>query len=318
MPEVSSSHIRRNRLIAIIAGAITVSAIVLGFAGDFLGLPWHWMRPAAELLLLAELVGLVVLERHQLFEPVQEQVTDIHARVEYIQEALALANLPEIGTTLGLISDQVRASSQITLCASRPEFFQAATRVAREALARDQEAPQILRQAFLSGAIILEETPDLQAEMQEWLDALAAYALSPGSARDARARLWSYRGIATVSTLEGRDSFVKFLPPLYDNKVNCEIKVLVRSRAEALVSPALITDRDVVLSYDDDSATYRWGMVLHGRQYATLFAHWFDARWTAIPETHLLWTHRGFSQPAADALRSEVEATESVQARATA
>jgi len=55
------------------AGAITVIAIVLGFAGDFLGLPWHWMRPAAELLLLAELVGLVVLERHQLFEPVHSR-----------------------------------------------------------------------------------------------------------------------------------------------------------------------------------------------------------------------------------------------------
>jgi hypothetical protein len=56
-------------MIAIAAGVITVIAVVLGFAGDFLGLPWHWMRPAAELLLLAELVGLVVLERHQLFEP---------------------------------------------------------------------------------------------------------------------------------------------------------------------------------------------------------------------------------------------------------
>jgi oligoendopeptidase F len=40
------------------------------------------MRPAAELLLLAELVGLVVLERRQLFEPVQEQVTNIHSRVD--------------------------------------------------------------------------------------------------------------------------------------------------------------------------------------------------------------------------------------------
>jgi len=41
-------HARRNRIIAIVAGAITVTAIVLGFAGDVLGLPWHWMRPAAE------------------------------------------------------------------------------------------------------------------------------------------------------------------------------------------------------------------------------------------------------------------------------
>jgi hypothetical protein len=65
--------------------------------------------------------------------------------------------------------------------------------------------------------------------------------------------------------------------------VNCEIQVLLRSYPEGLLSPALITDHDVVLSYDDDSATYRWGIVLHGRENVTLFAHWFDARWAAIP-----------------------------------
>jgi hypothetical protein len=53
---VTRDQARRNRLIAMAAGAITVIAIVFGFAGDVLGLPWHWMRPAAELLLLAELV----------------------------------------------------------------------------------------------------------------------------------------------------------------------------------------------------------------------------------------------------------------------
>ncbi len=42
------------------------------------------MRPAAELLLLAELVGLVVLERHQLFEPVHENVGAMRTRVEEI------------------------------------------------------------------------------------------------------------------------------------------------------------------------------------------------------------------------------------------
>jgi hypothetical protein len=73
-PSGVRDHARRNRMIAITAGAITVIASVLGIAGDFLGLSWHWMRPAAELLLLAELVGLVVLERHQLLEPVHEKV----------------------------------------------------------------------------------------------------------------------------------------------------------------------------------------------------------------------------------------------------
>src|SRR5260370_37663668 len=96
---------RRNRMIAISAGAITVIAIVLGFAGDFLGLPWHWMRPAAELLLLAELVGLVVLERHQLFEPVQETVGGIDKRVADLQ------------VSLEALTKEMRSASEGTLCA---------------------------------------------------------------------------------------------------------------------------------------------------------------------------------------------------------
>src|SRR5271155_2594806 len=83
-----SNPARRNRIIAVAAGAITVVAIVLGFAGDVLGLQWHWMRPAAELLLLAELVVLVVLERHQLFEPVHEKVGGIEARIELMNTNL--------------------------------------------------------------------------------------------------------------------------------------------------------------------------------------------------------------------------------------
>jgi hypothetical protein len=34
-----SGNRKRNRIIAIIAGAIIVIAVVLGFAGDYLGLP---------------------------------------------------------------------------------------------------------------------------------------------------------------------------------------------------------------------------------------------------------------------------------------
>jgi hypothetical protein len=57
---------RRNRIITIVAGVTTVVAIVLALASGYLGLTWLWLRPAAELLLLGELVGLIVLERHQL------------------------------------------------------------------------------------------------------------------------------------------------------------------------------------------------------------------------------------------------------------
>src|SRR5271163_3905268 len=112
----TSSTARRNRMIAIAAGAITVIAIVLGFAGDFLGMPWHWMRPAAELLLLAELVGLVVLERHQLFEPVHETVRDTHALVQEVH---------------AMITESARTSGQVTACASTPEVLRTMTRTIR-------------------------------------------------------------------------------------------------------------------------------------------------------------------------------------------
>jgi hypothetical protein len=42
-------------------------------------------RPAAELLLLAELVGLIILERHQIFEPVSSKVDEIGADVKAMQ-----------------------------------------------------------------------------------------------------------------------------------------------------------------------------------------------------------------------------------------
>src|SRR5258708_28747589 len=90
------NHTRRNRLIAIAAGAITVTAIVVAFAAEYLELPWKWLRPGVELLLLAELVGLVVLERHQLFEPVHENVGAVRMRVEEIH-ALITQNAPSSG-----------------------------------------------------------------------------------------------------------------------------------------------------------------------------------------------------------------------------
>src|SRR5215472_7317719 len=84
----SSPTGRRNRVIVIAAGAITVIAITLALASGYLGLTWLWLRPAAELLLLAELVGLIVLERHQLFEPVSENVTIVKASTDRIETAL--------------------------------------------------------------------------------------------------------------------------------------------------------------------------------------------------------------------------------------
>jgi ABC-type transport system involved in cytochrome c biogenesis permease subunit len=114
MAEVAPA--RRNRIIAIVASIVTITAIVVAFAAEYFELPWKWLRPSAELLLLAELVGLVVLERHQLFEPVSEHVSGMQAHVAEMREAMMSANLPAMGATLTQLNERVGAAGQVTAC----------------------------------------------------------------------------------------------------------------------------------------------------------------------------------------------------------
>jgi hypothetical protein len=63
-------------------------------------------------LLLAELVGLVVLERHQLFEPVHETVGNLQD------------NMGRVLDSLGSITEKLNSSGQVTtyicVCSARP------------------------------------------------------------------------------------------------------------------------------------------------------------------------------------------------------
>src|SRR5215472_14976011 len=111
-----SLQARRNRFIAIAAGVITVVAIVLAFASGYLGQQWNWLRPAGELLLLAELVGLIVLERHQLFEPVHERVAGIETKVGEIYEAMTIARMQDLREVMSVVAERLAAPGQITLC----------------------------------------------------------------------------------------------------------------------------------------------------------------------------------------------------------
>jgi hypothetical protein len=301
----TGDHARRNRMIAIAAGVITVIAIVLGFAGDFLGLPWRWMRPAAELLLLAELVGLVVLERHQLFEPVHEDVGVVRTQVREMH---------------AMMTESARTSGQVTICASTPELFRAMTRVLREALARDQHAPQFLRIARLSGRLRTTEGGDLAAEVREWLNATSAYYLAPGSPPDASARRWAVRFIFGMATLQIFDSWLEqFARPGYAEKPpNVEVKVLVRPRIEAMLSPGLVTDRDVVMTFDDAAEAFRWGVWFQGPQFVALLERWFDDQWASISDSYLVYSRNGFNESAVDRTRKELEALEGTPVRQTA
>ncbi len=78
---------------------------------------------------IAELVGLVVLERHQLFEPVHAKVSGMETRID------------RFDTTMSTLAETLGAWDQVTVCASPPEALRALTRIKREALAREHETP---------------------------------------------------------------------------------------------------------------------------------------------------------------------------------
>ncbi len=294
------AHARRNRIIAIAAGAITVVAIVLGFAGDFLGLSMRWMRPAAELLLLAELVVLVVLERHQLFEPV-------HEKVEVIQ-----TGVDEIRATLGAFGEHFASSGQTTFYARPPEIGRAMVRVAHEALTRDHKAPQIIYMSRLSGGHPnMENDPELADETQAFLEAMSAFRLLPGSPHDSLAHSWSIRAIGAFSDPASLDAALPMMRGLTEGSpLNVEAKIFSRHRVESLLMPEVVTDRDAVLAFNDGVAGFRWGLLFRGEQYRAVFGRWLDQLWSSIPDTHLVYSRNGFNQGAIDRIRKELAAIE--------
>jgi hypothetical protein len=291
---------RRNRIIAAVAGAITVTAIVLAFAAEYLELPWKWLRPAAELLLLAELVGLIVLERHQLFEPVSEKVTGIETRIAEIQ------------ATLSQINERMTASGQVIVTVGVREAIQLRARLLREALAREQEGPQLLRGAALSGAVLVQDTREMGEDWPILNKATSDFVLAPGSGANSKGYRWSGRLIIAWATIDAFKSGMEWIRSMFEEvgALNVEVKIIVRARPEAMLSPAHITDRDVFLAYDNQTGRYRWGLSLQGRQYVTLCARWFDDQWSSIPDSYLIYSRNGLNQKVVDQVKREIEAND--------
>jgi hypothetical protein len=75
-----------------------------------------------------------------------------------------------------------------------------------------------------------------------------------------------------------------------------EMKLIVRSKVEAVISPAFITDNDTVIAFDDVGGALRLGILFQGHQYATLFARWFDELWSRIPDAYMVYSRNGVSQ----------------------
>jgi len=84
---------------------------------------------------------------------------------------------------------------------------------------------------------------------------------------------------------------------------NVDVKILVRHRVEAMLSPAAITDRDVVMMFDDAAASFQWGFWFQGQQYRALFERWFDDLWSNIPDSYLIYSRNGFKESVIDRIR---------------
>jgi hypothetical protein len=300
---------RRNRLVAIAAGTITVLAIVLAFASGYLGEHWNWLRPAGELLLLAELVGLIVLERHQLFEPVHDTVGDMRAELTALR-----ADFKDLNQRLD-------SSGQVSFYPDPSQTVQALTRAMRDALAREQNTPQVLRWARLADYPRLSTNVELGAELRELLSAAMAFGLRPGSPPDAKMRLWTVRFILTFTNLKGFDQWREQVAPLFVElaALNYETKLLIRarSRSEAILTPNVVTDREAIVSLDDDRTNNRWGFLFRGSQYVAVFARWFDELWASIPDAYLIQSRSQIDQKAVDEavdrIRKELETAEGIQ-----
>ena len=288
------SRVKRNRIIAIAAGVITVAAITLALASGYLGLTWLWLRPAAELLLLAELVGLIVLERHQLFEPVHQTVDGTHTLVQEMH---------------ALMTETAQSAGQVIACANTPEIYRATGRIVREALARDQQAPKILRIGRFAGRVLMPEDPGVTEWRGEVLDNVAAYFVTPSMPPDARARRWSVRWLVAFADLQNFDMNMDrlFRPRLGGKPSNFELKVLVRPSVDAALSPAAITDRDATVVFDDANASFQWGFWYQGAHHLALLERWFDDLWSR-PESYVVYSRNGLNQSAIDRIRKELAA----------
>jgi hypothetical protein len=96
------------------------------------------------------------------------------------------------------------------------------------------------------------------------------------------------------------------------------MKILVRPRIEAMLSPAVMTDREALMIFDDATAGLRWGVSFQGPQYLVLFQRWFDDLWATIRDSYLIYSRNGYNESAIDRIRKEFQALESAPARQTA
>jgi hypothetical protein len=146
--------------------------------------------------------------------------------------------------SLGSSNEKLNSSGQVTTVIGPREVYAARPGELREALARNEEGPHVLRNAILSGRGLVEDTREVGDVFEEMAKVISEFLLIPGSSPDAPARRWSIRVLSTCATSEVFSRVLRFIQrvAIEPGSLNVEFKFLVRSRPEALLSPAQITE----------------------------------------------------------------------------
>lgn len=313
------NHNKRSRVIAAIMIVIAVAALVANFGSERLHV--HWVGQIAQLLILAEILVFIVLERFEVFEPVRESMQDFHATLRDMDQRLdtRLASLEHIG-------DVLAEAGEVTAQASPAEMYREAARLLRDELATDPGGPQILRTARLSGLFARPDDPvyhpDELDAVNEFVTALAAYdeALD-GQGASPWAHLWTKRTLFAIGDLASFEAFAMRLPlngrpaapgfavAPHSRTRNLTIKVLVKSRPEPALSPLLILgERAACLTFEEPShPAPHWGIFLRGARYASLFARWHDEIWHS-PDAYTIYSRDGINEQELERVRGRLEA----------
>ncbi|MGH7865064.1 MAG: hypothetical protein ACREQB_08745 [Candidatus Binataceae bacterium] len=268
MESDSTTPGRGRRLIAIAAGVITVGAIVAAFGAEYLELPS--LRPIAEIIILAELVGLVVLERRQIFEPVHDAIRDLQGRFGALEQ----------------LRDELAAAGSAQPYSNRVMGFQAGVSVMREALTRDPGTPQILRTGRMSGTLRPVPRSDAIAEDDRWqrdfISAIFGFCDTPANrSTNPWVHLWTVRMLFVVADGVSFDAISGAIRELTSERPsNLTVKLLLRSVPEPALSPTIVGEQTALVAFEDYSTPMpHWQIFFRGKNYVPLFARWFDEFW---------------------------------------
>jgi hypothetical protein len=276
---------------------IAIAAILAHFGAETLQMPW--LREVAVLVILAEILVFVALERYQVFEPMRATMDDLQARF----------------TRFESFREELSASGGVSIQPSPRQYYWEAARALREAVAADPGGPQILRQAFLGlrwegvAGAAREETEEARARL-EWLEAYRAFVLEAGAAsKGPWAHLWSVRNLFAVADLKDFEA-IQGGPFRYVHERtprNMTVKIIVHSIGAAL-SPTIIGERDSFLKFEDPSSPLvHWSIRFRGATAAALFTRWFDELWQ-MPEAYTVYTRDGTNQQGHEQVRKRLEA----------